>query len=193
MAITIRPALRKNPQDKAAAAKYYAQVVLAPEMKQKHIVEQIADRCTLTGSDIKAVLDALMVVIKRNLAKINYRIHTDAIKENLIPPELSARQISLVYANEADVLNMALFGMTAKQWRDSHPDLKGNIRDYANVSQLVCLSNLENLNAVFINEGISQSERLAKLNAIAISQMKVLTEDHRLLQLESADDTEKPQ
>lgn len=132
--------------------------------------------------------------IKRNLAKINYRIHTDAIKENLIPPELSARQISLVYANEADVLNMALFGMTAKQWRDSHPDLKGgNIRDYANVSQLVCLSNLENLNAVFINEGISQSERLAKLNAIAISQMKVLTEDHRILQLEAVEDTEKPQ
>lgn len=122
--------------------------------------------------------------IKRNLAKINYRIHTDAIKENLIPPELSARQISLVYANEADVLNMALFGMTAKEWRDAHPDLKGNIRDYANVSQLVCLSNLENLNAVFINEGIPQAERLAKLNAIAIGQMKVLTEDHRLLQLE---------
>ena len=131
--------------------------------------------------------------IKRNLAKINYRIHTDAIKENLIPPELSARQISLVYANEADVLNMALFGMTAKQWRDSHPDLKGNIRDYANVSQLVCLSNLENLNAVFINEGISQPERLAKLNAIAISQMKVLTEDHRILQLDAADDTGKPE
>lgn len=122
--------------------------------------------------------------IKRNLAKINYRIHTDAIKENLIPPELSARQISLVYANEADVLNMALFGMTAKEWRDAHPELKGNIRDYANVSQLVCLSNLENLNAVFINEGVPQAERLAKLNAIAISQMKVLTEDHRLLQLE---------
>ena len=131
--------------------------------------------------------------IKRNLAKINYRIHTDAIKENLIPPELSARQISLVYANEADVLNMALLGMTAKQWRDSHPDLKGNIRDYANVSQLVCLSNLENLNAVFINEGISQPERLAKLNAIAISQMKVLTEDHRILQLEAAEETEKPE
>ena len=131
--------------------------------------------------------------IKRNLAKINYRIHTDAIKENLIPSELSARQISLVYANEADVLNMALFGMTAKQWRDSHPDLKGNIRDYANVSQLVCLSNLENLNAVFINEGISQPERLAKLNAIAISQMKVLTEDHRILQLDAADDTGKPE
>lgn len=126
--------------------------------------------------------------IKRNLAKSNYRIHTDAIKENLIPPELSARQISLVYANEADVLNMALFGMTAKEWRDTNPDLKGNIRDYANVSQLVCLSNLENLNAVFINEGMPQAERLAKLNAIAISQMKVLTEDHRLLQLEAAEE-----
>ena len=91
----------------------------------------------------------------------------------------------MVYASEADVLNMALFGMTAKQWRDSHPDLKGNIRDYANVSQLVCLSNLENLNAVFINEGMSQAERLAKLNAIAISQMEILTQDHRIEALES--------
>ena len=123
--------------------------------------------------------------IKRNLAKINYRIHTDAIKENLIPPELSAKQISMVYASEADVLNMALFGMTAKQWRDSHPELKGNIRDYANVSQLVCLSNLENLNAVFISEGMSQAERLAKLNAIAISQMEILTQDHRIEALEA--------
>lgn len=123
--------------------------------------------------------------IKRNLAKINYRIHTDAIKENLIPPELSAKQVSMVYASEADVLNMALFGMTAKQWRDSHPDLKGNIRDYANVSQLVCLSNLENLNAVFINEGMSQAERLTKLNAIAISQMEILTQDHRIEALEA--------
>jgi hypothetical protein len=126
--------------------------------------------------------------IKRNLAKINYRIHTDAIKENLIPPELSAKQISLVYANEADVLNMALFGMTAKQWRDSHQDLKGNIRDYANVSQLVCLSNLESLNAVLIQEGVSQAERLAKLNAIAISQMKILTQDHRIEELGSYND-----
>lgn len=123
--------------------------------------------------------------IKRNLAKINYRIHTDAIKENLIPPELSAKQVSMVYASEADVLNMALFGMTVKQWRDSHPDLKGNIRDYANVSQLVCLSNLENLNAVFINEGMSQAERLTKLNAIAISQMEILTQDHRIEALEA--------
>ena len=123
--------------------------------------------------------------IKRNLAKINYRIHTDAIKENLIPPELSAKQVSMVYASEADVLNMALFGMTAKQWRDSHPELKGNIRDYANVSQLVCLSNLENLNAVFISEGMSQAERLTKLNAIAISQMEILTQDHRIEALEA--------
>lgn len=123
--------------------------------------------------------------IKRNLAKINYRIHTDAIKENLIPPELSAKQVSMVYASEADVLNMALFGMTAKQWRDSHPELKGNIRDYANVSQLICLSNLENLNAVFISEGMSQAERLAKLNAIAISQMEILTQDHRIEALEA--------
>ena len=126
--------------------------------------------------------------IKRNLAKINYRIHTDAIKDNLIPPELSAYQISLVYASEADILNMALFEKTAEQWRDENPNAKGNIRDYANVSQLVCLSNLENLNAVFINDGLSQAERLVKLNAIAISQMKVLTEDHRLLQLDDAEE-----
>ncbi len=92
--------------------------------------------------------------IRRNLVKINYRIHTDAIKGNLIPPELTRRQMDLIYASEADVLNMALFGMTAKKWRDSHPGEKGNIRDYANVSQLVCLSNLENLNALFINEKI---------------------------------------
>lgn len=122
--------------------------------------------------------------IKRNLAKINYRIHTDAIKENLIPPQLTPQQVNQVYASEDDVLNVALFGMTAKQWRDSNPELKGNIRDYANVSQLVCLSNMENLNAVFIGEGMPQNERLAKLNAIAINQMKLLTEDHRIRALE---------
>jgi len=122
--------------------------------------------------------------IRRNLAKINYRIHTDAIKENLIPPELTPGQMSLIYASEADVLNMALFGMTAKQWRDSHPNDKGNIRDYANVSQLVCLSNLENLNALFIQEKTSQAERLRKLNQIAIHQMKLLTDDNRIKQLE---------
>jgi len=115
--------------------------------------------------------------IKRQLTKINYRIHTDAVKENLIPQNLTPKQTSFVYANEADVLNMALFGKTAKQWRDENPDKKGNIRDYANVSQLVCLVNLENLNAVFINEGYEQSLRLEKLNQIAIQQMKILVQD----------------
>jgi hypothetical protein len=116
--------------------------------------------------------------IKRNLAKINYRIHTDAIKENLIPKELNKSEITRIYANEADVLNMALFGKTAKDWRDENKELKGNIRDYANISQLVCLSNLENLNAHFISEGLEQSERLVKLNKIAISQMRLLSEEH---------------
>jgi len=115
--------------------------------------------------------------VKRQLTKINYRIHTDAVKENLIPENLTPKQTSIVYANEADVLNMALFGKTAKQWRNENPDKKGNIRDYANVSQLVCLINLENLNAVFINEGYEQSDRLVKLNQIAISQMKILLGD----------------
>ncbi len=115
--------------------------------------------------------------IKRKLTKINYRIHTDAIKENLIPANLSAHQISYVYANEADVLNVALFGKTAKQWRKENQNMKGNIRDYANVSQLVCLANLENLNAVFINDGLEQRKRLVKLNQIAISQMKILLAD----------------
>ena len=123
--------------------------------------------------------------IKRNLAKINYRIHTDAIKANLIPKELTKQQVNHVYATEADVLNMALFGMTAKQWRDSNDDKKGNIRDYADMSQLVCLSNLENLNALFINEGLPQAERLSKLNKIAIQQMRLLTEDSRIKKLES--------
>lgn len=122
--------------------------------------------------------------IKRNLTKINYRIHTDAIKEKLIPERLSAKQISLIYAHEADVLNVALFGKTAKQWRDENPDKKGNIRDYANVSQLVCLANLENLNSVFISEEMKQSERLQKLNQIAIHQMKILVQDHTTKQLE---------
>ena len=123
--------------------------------------------------------------IKRKLTKINYRIHTDAIKENLIPGNLSPAQINFVYANEADVLNMALFGKTAKQWREENPELKGNIRDYANVSQLVCLVNLENLNAVFINESQVQSDRLLKLNQIAIQQMKILLNDSSLNKLEN--------
>ncbi|MCE2997407.1 MAG: KilA-N domain-containing protein [Cyclobacteriaceae bacterium] len=113
---------------------------------------------------------------KRELAKLNYHIHTDAIKHNLIPKELSAAQTSTIYASEADVLNMALFGTTAKQWRESNPDLKGNIRDYANINQLICLSNMENLNAVFINEKMPQNERLVKLNQIAIQQMKILAD-----------------
>jgi hypothetical protein len=125
--------------------------------------------------------------IKRNLAKINYRIHTDAIKENLIPPKLTSRQTNLIYASEADILNMALFGMTAKEWRDGHPDEKGNIRDYANVSQLVCLSNLENLNALFIKEKTPQAERLRKLNEIAIQQMRLLTNDTGIKHLEAGD------
>lgn len=125
------------------------------------------------------------------LVKINYRVHTDAIKENLIPPQLTALQRNVIYASEADVLNVALFGMTAKEWRDKNPDLKGNIRDYADVSQLVCLSNLESLNAVFINDGKPQSERLAKLNAVAISQMQILTEDVGILRLEEKNKNEE--
>ncbi len=125
--------------------------------------------------------------IRRNLTKINYRIHTDAIRENLLPPELTPRQTNLIYASEADVLNVALFGMTAKDWRDSHPGEKGNIRDYADVSQLVCLSNLETLNALFIQEKAPQAERLRKLNRIAIQQMRLLTDDIRIQRLEAGD------
>ncbi|QXO95112.1 KilA-N domain-containing protein [Methanospirillum purgamenti] len=121
--------------------------------------------------------------IRRNLAKINYRIHTDAIKENLIPIELSKKQINQVYASEEDLLNMALFGITAKDWREANPDKKGNIRDYADISQLVCLSNLENLNAHFISDNLPQSERLLKLNKIAIHQMKLLTEESGVKQI----------
>lgn len=123
--------------------------------------------------------------IRRNLAKINYRIHTDAIKENLIPKELTKAQINIIYASEADILNMALFGMTAVEWRDENPDKKGNIRDYADISQLVCLSNLENLSALFIGEGLSQKERLVKLNKIAIQQMKLLTDNTLVKRLEA--------
>ena len=120
---------------------------------------------------------------KRELAKINYHIHTDAIMQNLIPEKLSKEQINHVYANEADVLNMAMFGITAKQWRDANPDLKGNIRDYAGINELICLSNMESLNALFINENMPQSQRLEKLNQIAIQQMKVLqdVESRKLL------------
>ena len=116
---------------------------------------------------------------KRELAKINYHIHTDAVKQNLLPAELTKEQINYVYANEADVLNVALFGITAKQWRDKNPDLKGNIRDYATINELICLSNMENINAVFINDNLSQKERLLKLNQIAIQQMKILQDSDK--------------
>ena len=112
--------------------------------------------------------------VKRELSKINYRIHTDAVKHNLIPIKVTPKQASIIYANEADVLNVAMFGMTAKQWRDANPKLKGNIRDYATINELICLSNMENLNAVFIERGMPQCERLIQLNQIAIHQMSVL-------------------
>ena len=111
---------------------------------------------------------------KRELSKINYRIHTDAIKSHLIPEVITPAQASIIYAEEADVLNVAMFGMTAKQWREANPALKGNIRDYATINELICLSNMENINAVLINDGIPQGERLLKLNQIAIQQMQVL-------------------
>ena len=119
---------------------------------------------------------ALGWTAKRELAKINYHIHTSAVSRNLIPKELSKEQINFIYANEADVLNVALFGITAKEWREANLDLKGNIRDYATINELICLSNMENLNSVFINEGLNQKERLIKLNLIAIQQMNVLQE-----------------
>lgn len=116
---------------------------------------------------------------KRELSKINYRIHTDAIKQNLIPAKVTPAQANIIYAIEADVLNVAMFGVTAKQWRDANPHLKGNIRDYASINELICLSNMENLNAVFIEQGMAQSERLVKLNQIAIHQMSVLESSDR--------------
>ena len=113
--------------------------------------------------------------VKRELSKINYHIHTDAIKENLVPSKILDNQLSLIYSNEADILNIALFGITAKNWRELYPDKKGNIRDYASINELICLSNLENINALLINEGFSQKERLIKLNEIAIKQMQLLS------------------
>ena len=112
--------------------------------------------------------------LQRTLAKVNYHIHTDAIKENLIPKELTKQQISNIYANEADLLNVALFGITAIDWRNANPNKDGNIRDYANIEQLVVLSNMESINAVMIRQGLQQSERLVQLNKIAITQMTSL-------------------
>ena len=128
---------------------------------------------------------------KRELTKLNYRIHTDAIKQNLIPPELDSRRAAIVYADEADVLNVAMFGMTAQEWRTANPNLKGNIRDYATINELICLANLESLNAVMIDEGIPQGERLRKLNHTAIRQMQVLEEVHARQLLKGDSDHEQ--
>lgn len=121
--------------------------------------------------------------LQRTISKINYRIHTDAIKDKLIPKEITKKQAGFVYANEADLLNVALFGITAKEWRDSNPDQKGNIRDYASLEQLVVLSNMEGINALLIQQGLSQSERLIQLNKVAITQMKSLIESNSIKKL----------
>ena len=113
---------------------------------------------------------------KRELAKINYRIHTDAIQQNLMPAQVSRAQMNIIYASEANVLNVALFGMTHQQWQSANPTLKGNQRDYATINQLICISNMEKINAVMINDGVPQPQRLKKLNEIAIQQMRILSE-----------------
>jgi len=124
--------------------------------------------------------------IQRTLTKINYKIHTDAIKEKLIPRELTKEQANMKYANEADLLNVALFGMTAKMWREKNSKLKGNIRDYASIEQLVVLSNLESINALLIRDGLSQKDRILKLNNTAIIQMKSLLTNNGVKKLESS-------
>lgn len=121
--------------------------------------------------------------LQRTLAKVNYHIHTDAIKENLIPKEITQQQASFVYANEADLLNVALFGITAKEWRETNPDKTGNIRDYATLEQLVVLSNMESINALLIRQGLAQHERLIELNKVAITQMKSLLESNSMKKL----------
>ncbi|MBE2207845.1 MAG: KilA-N domain-containing protein, partial [Saprospiraceae bacterium] len=121
--------------------------------------------------------------LNRTLAKLNYRIHTDAIKENIIPANITKEQEKYIYANEADVLNVALFGQTAQQWRNANPDKEGNVRDYSTVEQLLVLANLESMNAEFIRMGLLQGERLRKLNAIAIQQLKSLVGNSNLKQL----------
>lgn len=128
--------------------------------------------------------------VKRILSKANYRIHTDAIKRSLIPPQLSRQQQGFIYAEEADVLNVALFGKTAKQWREENPTLKGNIRDYANIEQLLVLTNLENINAVYIDQGKPQSERLALLNQLAIYQLSTLTSSNGAKRLKKMDESD---
>ncbi|AGY54575.1 hypothetical protein BRDCF_p1948 [Bacteroidales bacterium CF] len=121
--------------------------------------------------------------LQRTLAKINYQIQTDAIKETIIPQEITTQQVSLVYANEADLLNVALFGITAKEWRDNNLDKVGNIRDYATIEQLVVLSNMESINALLIRQGLPQRERLIQLNKVAITQMRSLIENQTMKKL----------
>ncbi|MCD4681036.1 MAG: KilA-N domain-containing protein [Bacteroidales bacterium] len=123
--------------------------------------------------------------LHRTLTKINYRIHTDAIKENIMPPELTRNQQKTIYASEADVLNMAMFGRTANEWGEENPDLKGNIRDYSTIEQLLVLANLESMNSEFIRMGMNQGERLFKLNRIAIQQMKSLTQNIHINKLKA--------
>lgn len=126
--------------------------------------------------------------MQRTLSKINYRIHTDAIKDTLVPPEVTQQQLTGIYASEADLLNVALFGMTAIQWRMANPDKEGNMRDYATLEQLVVLSNMESLNAVFIRQGLSSAERLRQLNQIAITQMRSLIENNEIKRLTEGND-----
>ena len=121
--------------------------------------------------------------LQRTLSKINYHIHTDAIRDNLIPKEITKQQANFVYADEADLLNVALFGLTAKEWRENNPDKKGNVRDYASLEQLVVLSNMESINALLISQGITPSERLRELNKVAITQMKSLVKNKAIKQL----------
>lgn len=128
--------------------------------------------------------------VKRELVKINYKIHTDAIKENLIPSEITSKEAKIIYASEADILNKALFGITAKEWSEENPNKKGNMRDYADVLQLVVLANLENLNSEYIKENISAEKRMLKLNSVAISQMKSLLRN-RNVKLIDKDDKNK--
>lgn len=124
--------------------------------------------------------------VRRSLSKTNYRIHTDSIK-NIIVPKLTENQKKFVYANEADVINVALFGMTAKEWRENNPNLEGNIRDYADILHLIVLSNLEVLNASMIDNNISQSKRLEKLNMTAIKELKILSNNKNILDIEKID------
>jgi hypothetical protein len=121
--------------------------------------------------------------LNRTLSKLNYRIHTDAIKENIIPPNITKEQEQYIYANEADLLNVAMFGMTAQQWRNTNPGKEGNMRDYSTIEQLLVLANLESMNAEFIRMGLPQGERLRKLNAIAIQQLKSLVGTDNLKKL----------